>query len=205
MKKIHIGIAVLALSVLAGCGSASVAATAKASASASAKTIPAVRTDVQYADMSKYQTYSDTTEYHFVETTLAQAKEMRDAKATFALFMGYSECGYCNAAMPVINADAVKYGVDVYYVDTAAAQKDGSLDEYHDDIVDQFKDEFSQEEDGSYSIHVPIIAFYVNGELYNYHVGFVEDYDPADGLPTTEELTQYVSIIDPSFQKVVGA
>lgn len=193
----------LIANLLAGCGAPS-AADATAVPSASAQPTAAVQANVEYADMSGYSTYNDTTTYHFINATLDHVKEMRDNGASFVFYMGYDTCPFCNAVMPVLNAEASKYGLDVYYVDALAAVDDGSLDRHQDDLLEQFKDQFQPDEDGSYAVQVPITAFYVDGKLDSFHVGFVDGYDTSAGGATTEEATEFLSAIDPGFRAVLG-
>lgn len=202
MKKINYGVAALALCLLAGCGSAAV--TNETTVEPSASAVSSVKTEMEYADMSGYIAYSSTTEYHFIKTTLDHIKKMEDSGENFMLFMGYDTCDYCNAAMPLVNAEAEKYGMDVYYVNAIDAVTDGSMDAHRDAMIEQFKDQLTLEADGSYSIQVPIVAFYVNGKVSSFHVGFVEGFDPKAGSAAAEEKAAYTEILDSGFKAVAS-
>lgn len=200
VKKINYGIAAMALCLLTGCGSTAV--TNETTVEPSASAVSSVKADAEYADMSEYNTYDEATEYRFIKTTLDHIKALEDSGETFVLFMGYDSCVYCNAAMPLVNDEAKKYGVDVYYVNAIEAVNDGSMDVHRDAIIDQYKDQLTLESDGSYSIQVPITAFYINGKLETFHIGFVDDFDPDAGLATDDENAEYLAIIDSGFQAV---
>lgn len=140
---------------------------------------------VNRADMSGYQ-YLNDPEPAFYEMTVKDLKEKTDAKETFAVYLGFADCPWCNEAVPVLNEAAKETGNSVGYIDT---RKDASWTSNTDiDGYDMFigiaGDYLKPDDEGVPHLYAPTVIFIKDGEIVKYHEGLIEGYTPSEGRMT---------------------
>lgn len=102
---------------------------------------------------------------------------------TGAVYLGFPECPWCQAYVPMLNEVADMEGLEkIYYLNILEDRKNNTKD--YQKIVELLKDYLQYDDEGNPKIYVPAVIFVVKGEI----VGFNDEtsYD-TKGLEKPEE------------------
>ncbi len=144
----------------------------------------------QTADLSGYESMSDLDdESRLVDTTVKDIAKYMDEKKTFAFFVGYEDCDYCNALLPYLNEAARGEDIYVGYLNTRANpqwKNNTDIDDY-DTFVELFGDYLKKENDKPI-LYTPDLYFIKAGEVVGHHQGLIEGAeDPESALDSDQE------------------
>lgn len=158
----------------------------------------------EVADLGGYSSMVDYDgESRLVETTVEDVLKYMDEKKSFAVFLGYEECEYCNAIMPYLNEAA--RGADQYvgYIDTRKNpdwQNNSDIDDY-DKFVEVFG-EYLTDEDGEPYLYTPDLYFIKDGEIVGHHQGLIEGADDPDKALTGDQETALKTVLEGNFSEI---
>lgn len=102
---------------------------------------------------------------------------------TGAVYLGFPECPWCGAYVPMLNEVADTYGLEkIYYYNILEARQNNTED--YQKIVSILNNHLRYDDEGNKRIFVPAVIFVQNGEI----IGFDDEtsYD-TKGLETPEE------------------
>ena len=143
------------------------------------------------SDMSGYdglEGYEE--ELQFVDVTVKDIQAMMEAKETFAVFAGFSNCIWCNLMVSSLNDEAIKAGRLVGYLNTRAKPEWSNnldIDDY-DIFVEYFGDYLSIDDAGKPHLYTPDVYFVKNGVVVERHDGIVPGVDnPKDPLTEAQK------------------
>ena len=141
------------------------------------------------SDMSGYEGFTDK-DHVFFDMTAEDLKKTMDSESTFAVYFGFSQCPWCNEAMPVLNETAKEYKCTVGYVNTRKDktwQKNTDLKDY-DLVVEYLGDYLETDDEGIPHLYTPHVFFVRSGKVVFEHSGTIEgDSSPEIALSETEK------------------
>ena len=161
--------------------------------------------DYPTADMSGYtglRGVKSTTEY--ADLTVKDVKILMDNGESFALFVSYADCPWCNTIVPYISKVAEDYGGVVGYLDT---RKDPSwqsnLDITNYDVfADLFGKYLKNDEDGKKHLYVPVIYFIKDGKAVDSHEGVVDGLESPDDILSEGQEKDLEGILKDGFDSI---
>lgn len=143
------------------------------------------------ADMSGYEDFTDT-EHVFYDMTVKEMIDKIDNKDTFVVYFGFSECPYCNVAVPLLNDVAKDYDSIVYYIDTRSNEEWESnmdIDDY-DLVVEYLGEYLDYDDDGKKHLYTPHVFFFKDGEVVKEHEGTIDGKTDEMSTQDVEELKE---------------
>lgn len=152
--------------------------------------------DAHRADMSGYTQFTDK-KHVFVKSSLNAANAAFNKKQTGVYLFGFSECPYCNEAVPVLNTVAKANNSYVNYVDIYNQRfKNGKKVQSSEAKYLEIKKHLSKYLDDD-TLYVPAVVFVKNGKIVQYHVGLIT------GLGmTAKETTKLKAIYQKGFDAI---
>lgn len=104
-----------------------------------------------------------TGENVFVYRNVDEVLEMM-LSGTGIVYLGYPECGWCQAYVPYLNETALEKGIrEIWYCNTKEVRED-NMDKYYR-LIDLLDGNLQYTDTGEQWIYVPNVSFHVNGEL----------------------------------------
>lgn len=152
------------------------------------------------ADMSHYENFNDE-DHVFYEMNVKEMVDKIDNNETFVVYFGFSECPWCNVAMPILNETAKEYDSIVYYIDTRSNEEWESnmdIDDY-DLVVDYLGEYLDYDDDGKKHLYTPHVFFFKEGEVVKEHEGTIDG--KTDEI-TTQEKEQLKQIYEEGFEAI---
>lgn len=150
------------------------------------------------ADMSGYAGLSGyDRDLRFVEMTVADATRLMDEGATFALFLSFDDCPWCNAVIASVNDAAVEADQTIGYIDTRrdpSWQNNTDIEDY--DLFVEYFGEFL-EDDGTEVPHlyVPYLFFIRDGAVVYGHQGSLPELGEEAPVNVTDEQREAITEI----------
>ena len=128
----------------------------------------------------EYQTIS---EYNYYVYRNAEEIIKILEHGTGAVYLGYPECPWCGAYVPMLNDVANLYGLEKIYYYNIKDARDSKTEEYKK-IVSILEEHLPYDNEGNKRVYVPAVIFVQNGEI----IGFDDEtaYD-TKGAETPEE------------------
>lgn len=154
------------------------------------------------ADMSGYEDFNDE-EHVFYEMNVKEMVDKIDKNETFVVYFGFSECPWCNVAMPILNEAAKEYDSIVYYIDTRSNEEWESnvdIDDY-DLVVDHLGEYLEYDDEGKKHLYTPHVFFIKNGEVVKEHEGTI---DGKTDEMTVQDKEQLKQIYEEGFEELYG-
>lgn len=103
---------------------------------------------------------------------------------TGIVYLGYPECGWCQAYVPYLNDTAREKGIrEIWYCNTKEV-KEQDMDKYYE-LIALLDGHLQYTETGEQWIYVPNVSFHINGEL----VG--NDYETSKDTHDLTEPAEY--------------
>lgn len=119
----------------------------------------------------------------FVYADIEQTMELMK-NGTGIVYLGYPECGWCQAYVRYLNEAAREAGVtEVYYCNTKEV-KESSMDQYYA-LIDLLDGHLQYTETGEQWIYVPNVSFHIEGELIG------NDYETSKDTHDLTEPAEY--------------
>ena len=156
------------------------------------------------ADMSGYaglRGVKSTTEY--ADLTVKDLKQLMDNGESFALYVGYADCPWCNTLIPYVSSVAEKYGGIVGYLD---ARKDptwkSNMDITNYDVFVELFDEYIRlDEEKKKHLYVPVVYFVKGGKAVTAHEGVVDGLENPDDMLSEDQEKELEGILSDGFKK----
>lgn len=154
---------------------------------------------------SEYQQVTDE-EHVFEYVSADQILYMIENKKTALIVLGFKECPWCQALMPVLNEAAKNEEVEkVYYLDIKTMRDDTTTSEHKKYLM--LKEAFSEAVDESKDrLNAPTVIFLKDGELVDYHIDTVITHVMNDNnvLPplTKDEHKELLEILELKIDKI---
>ena len=150
------------------------------------------------ADMSGYACAADyEQDYRFADMTVAEVAAEMDAGTTFALFVGFDECPWCNSILNLLNDVASERGITFAYIDTRrdpSWQSNTDLEDY-DLFIERFGSVIEPDDSGEPHLFVPHTFFVKDGDLVADHAGTVATQEESSDALSSEEQEEFKDII----------
>lgn len=103
---------------------------------------------------------------------------------TGIVYLGYPECGWCQAYVPYLNDTAREKGIrEIWYCNTKEV-KEQNMDKYYE-LIAMLDGHLQYTETGEQWIYVPNVSFHINGEI----VG--NDYETSKDTHDLTEPAEY--------------
>lgn len=183
MKKIILSIAVLLLVV--GCGSATY----------SNEKVEAL----DNADMSGYNLFEDEYVDYFKAGDFSLINDLKNNSESYAVFLSYTGCPYCQDSIPVISSSAKEYGVPVVYVNVS----DQSLEDDFNEFLTLYVDAL-EVENGEAKLYVPLMIFVKDGNIKSFHLGTVDGHNPSEAALTENQQKELADIYAKGFKAILN-
>lgn len=154
---------------------------------------------------SEYQQVTDE-EHVFEYVSANQILYMIENKKTALIVLGFKECPWCQALMPVLNEAAKNEALEkVYYLDIKTMRDDTTTSEHKKYLM--LKEAFSEAVDESKDrLNAPTVIFLKDGELVDYHIDTVITHVMNDNnvLPplTKDEHKELLEILESKIDKI---
>lgn len=154
---------------------------------------------------SEYPQVTDE-EHVFEYVSANQILYMIENKKTALIVLGFKECPWCQALMPVLNEAAKNEEVEkVYYLDIKTMRDDTTTSEHKKYLM--LKEAFSEAVDESKDrLNAPTVIFLKDGELVDYHIDTVITHVMNDNnvLPplTKDEHKELLEILELKIDKI---
>ena len=154
---------------------------------------------------SEYQQVTDE-EHVFEYVSANQILYMIENKKTALIVLGFKECPWCQALMPVLNEAAKNEEVEkVYYLDIKTMRDDTTTSEHKKYLM--LKEAFSEAVDESKDrLNAPTVIFLKDGALVDYHIDTVITHVINDNnvLPplTKDEHKELLEILESKIDKI---
>ena len=154
---------------------------------------------------SEYQQVTDE-EHVFEYVSANQILYMIENKKTALIVLGFKECPWCQALMPVLNEAAKNEEVEkVYYLDIKTMRDDTTTSEHKKYLM--LKEAFSEAVDESKDrLNAPTVIFLKDGALVDYHIDTVITHVMNDNnvLPplTKDEHKELLEILESKIDKI---
>lgn len=160
--------------------------------------------DFPAADISGYTGLAGYTgENPFVEVTVKDVHEMVEKKSTFALFVSYKSCPWCNAVIEELCEVAAEENIKIANIDTRKNPEWKSnldIDDY-DLFVEIFGDYLQYDTDGIKHLYVPHMFFVKDGAVVYEHQGAIPE---MGSDPMTEKTPEMKEKIKEVFREGFG-
>ena len=169
-------------------------------------TVILVGCNQEETDAQKFaKEYTKITEYNYFVYRESDEIVKILKNGTGVVYLGFPECKWCQAYVPILNEVADIEGLEkIYYYDILEARKNNTSD--YQKMVEILSDYLQYDDEGNKRIYVPAIIFVSKGEI----VGFDDEtsYDtkgfkePEDYW-TEEEISDLKSKLTESMNKVL--
>lgn len=169
-------------------------------------TVILVGCNKEETDAQKFaKEYTKITEYnYFVYRESDEIVKILE-NGTGVVYLGFPECKWCQAYVPILNEVADIEGLEkIYYYDILEARKNNTSD--YQKMVEILSDYLQYDDEGNKRIYVPAIIFVSKGEI----VGFddetsydTEDFKEPEDYWTEEEISDLKSKLTESMNKVL--
>ena len=149
--------------------------------------------------------YTKVTEYnYFVYRESDEIVKILE-NGTGVVYLGFPECKWCQAYVPILNEVADIEGLEkIYYYDILEARKNNTSD--YQKMVEILSDYLQYDEEGNKRIYVPAIIFVSKGEI----VGFDDEtsydtkgYEAPEDYWTEEEISDLKLKLTDSMSKIL--
>lgn len=129
------------------------------------------------ADMSPYIWIRGETA-DFQQTIWTEVLRLFKEKGTGVVYYGYTDCAYCQRAVPELNEAAKENDAKIYYIDVHGANQPDE-DEFNElmELIDKTLD---HDADGSPEFFVPYVIGIRNGRITGYQTSLVDGFKPQD-------------------------
>lgn len=184
MKKI--GLTLLALFTLMGCTES------KKSSVDAIEYNNSVEISAQKADMSGYVLLEDKN-HVFLETSAGEINRLFSEKGSAVVYLGYTNCPWCNRALPILNDIAKESKISIYYLDVYGDKTEG---------IDEMINVHLAPALGSDGLYVPFVMAIKDGVVVGSHVAMVDSYNDASKTPTDEQIQELKDIYYELFSKL---
>lgn len=149
--------------------------------------------------------YPSVTEYNYF--VYRDSKEIIKIleNGTGVVYLGFPECPWCQAYVPILNEVADIEGLEkIYYYNILEARKDNTED--YQKMVEILSDYLQYDDEGNKRIYVPAVIFVSKGEI----VGFDDEtsydtkgYDKPEDYWTEEEVSDLKKRLTENMIKVL--
>jgi len=149
--------------------------------------------------------YTNVTEYnYFVYRDSEEIIKILE-NGTGVVYLGFPECKWCQAYVPILNEVADMEGLEkIYYYDILEARKNNTQD--YQKMVELLSEYLQYDDEGNKRIYVPAIIFVSKGEI----VGFDDEtsydtkgFDEPGDYWTTEEVSDLKEKLTININKVL--
>lgn len=124
-----------------------------------------------------------TAENVFVYRTVDEVLELMRS-GTGIVYLGYPECGWCQAYVPYLNETAIdKGGLEIWYCNTKEV-RENNMDKYYE-LIAMLDGHLQYTDTGEQWIYVPNVSFHVNGKLAG------NDYETSKDTHDLTEPAEY--------------
>ncbi len=153
------------------------------------------------SDMSGYATLEDDA-HVFYDLSVKQMAEKMDEKETFTVYFGFDHCAWCLEAVPILNATAKEYEMQVGYINTRADdqwQSNLDINDY-DIVVERLGEYLEYDNDGIRHLYTPHVFFIKDGQVVSDHSGSIEGHNAKEESLSEEEKKQLREIYEEGFE-----
>ena len=155
------------------------------------------------SDMSGYKELKDD-DPAFYDFTVKDLTKAIDNKETLVVYLGFTNCPWCNEAIPILNDLAKANGQEVAYINTRldpSWESNIDIDDY-DLFVEYFDGYLDYDEEGIKHLYVPVVIFIKDGEIKLWHEGTVDDHDATERKMTEDEIEELTKTYQEGFEAI---
>ena len=151
----------------------------------------------QLADLTGYQSYSDSVTYVLYDIDTADLAEKMAEKKTFCLYVGYDDCEWCIEAMPILNNEAKAHGMVIEYLDCKKMVNDDL-----DALKSMVGVAMEKGNNGEPTLFTPLVVFIKNGEIVYSHTGTVDAHNAHERMMNDQECAELHKIYAKGFDRL---
>lgn len=130
-----------------------------------------------------YAFFEDGVDIAITKISFDDALRMFDENGTGIIVWGYTNCPYCQRALPVLNDAALSQDVPVYYVDIYAEE---ISDEQFNALIEKLEAILTTV-DGEPTMYVPEVVAIKDGKIVGNHLSLVDSFDGSKQNEMTED------------------
>lgn len=156
------------------------------------------------ADMSEYKWIDKNNVADFRKIDVVESFRPYRDSGTCLIYYGYTNCHWCQRAIPVLNEVAKKYNVPIYYVDVSQQISN----ENYEQLINYTKETLEKDENDEYEFLVPVVYGIRKGKIVDYHISLVDsfefktfsDEEQLDEYQTEELYKEYEDIVKAAYK-----
>lgn len=138
------------------------------------------------ADMSDYVKLHE--KHRFLSSDMEQVLRMFHNRESGVVYIGFSDCAWCQDAVPILNQAAQEEQMDVYYVEARNADQILISDEQKQAFYKLAADYLDKDENGNPLLYTPYVFKMKNGKITAAHISTVEGHPAKErGLREKEQ------------------
>ena len=124
----------------------------------------------------------------FEKTNITTVFTMLENKESGIVYFGFSDCPWCQEALPILKQVLEEQKLNCYYVQTRDEERNSLLkEEEKADIMEKSMDFLQRDEENNPQLYVPFVIVIEEGKVIDGHVGTVEGYDTNERKMNKEE------------------
>lgn len=158
------------------------------------------------ADMGAYERVNNSENHVYREMEPLDVINEYDNGSSFVVTFGYSGCGSCQRAYPVLEKLATEYGTPIAYVNTRKNPEWASnfdIDHF-DELEARFGEHFVTNTEGRQQMMVPFVMFIKDGTVVQSFIDLPDNYVYSTGLMTEEQEKELSDTYREGFEKMFG-
>ena len=127
----------------------------------------------------------------FEKTDINTVFTMLENKQSGIVYFGFSDCPWCQEALPILKQVLEEQELSCYYVQTRDEERKALLkEEEKAAIMEESMDFLQKDEENNPQLYVPFVIVIDEGKVIDGHVGTVEGYDTNERKMNEEEKQQ---------------
>ena len=151
----------------------------------------------QLSDMSGY----GIEDGNFYDITVLELLEIFNNNKTVIVYMGRTNCEWCQALMPYLNEISTENELKLYYLDILAQDDDNMA--HIDEVAEKCREFVEIDSEGAPILRVPSVLYIQEGKVVNFHEGTVNTHDATAREMTEKEVERLKYNLRKEFDSVL--
>lgn len=155
------------------------------------------------ADMSGYRFLEEGKTTGFVNMSMSKALECME-EGTGIIYFGYTDCEWCQRAVPVLNDVANNENVGIFYVELndEVINNEENMEKFYE-LTDKW---LEHEDDGTPKFMTPFVVAVKEGTIVDAHIGTVDSFkiENSDSNLDEEQYNELYRIYNLMYKKITA-